>query len=140
MKDVCQLIDGKKLTGSHICLDAIYLRGKSEGAYLNQGRFVHTGDNIILVDGENSGEVFNVPCDGYMGSTFKQLWICSELHLPYILYIIQFYKDLLRNSKKGAAIPHLNRDVFNNIILGIPPINEQIKIVSKVNGLFEMCR
>ena len=61
LKDVCQLIDGKKLTGSHICLDAIYLRGKSEGAYLNQGRFVHTGDNIILVDGENSGEVFNVP-------------------------------------------------------------------------------
>jgi type I restriction enzyme S subunit len=140
LKDVCQLIDGEKSTGNYICLDAKYLRGKSEGTYLNQGRFVHKDDNIILVDGENSGEVFNVPCEGYMGSTFKQLWVCSELHLPYILYTIQFYKDLLRNSKKGAAIPHLNRDVFNNIILGIPPINEQIKIVSKVNVLFEMCR
>ena len=33
---------------------------------------VKTGDNIILVDSENSGEVFTVPQDGYMGSTFKQ--------------------------------------------------------------------
>ncbi len=140
LKDVCQLIGGEKNSGNYICLDAKYLRGKSEGTYLNKGRFVHKGDNIILVDGENSGEVFNVPCEGYMGSTFKQLWVCSELYLPYVLYTIQFYKDLLRNSKKGAAIPHLNRNVFNNIILGIPPINEQIKIVSKVNALFEMCR
>ena len=39
----------------------------------------------MLVDGENSGEVFIVPQDGYMGSTFKQLWISSSMYEPYVL-------------------------------------------------------
>ena len=29
------------------------------------------------------------------------------MHEPYVLAFIQFYKETLRNSKKGAAIPHL---------------------------------
>ena len=73
LKDICQLIDGEKRTGKGICLDAKYLRGKSSAAVIDKGKFVYAGDNIILVDGENSGEVFSVPQDGYMGSTFKQL-------------------------------------------------------------------
>ena len=71
LKDICQLIDGEKRTGKGICLDAKYLRGKSSAAVIDKGKFVYAGDNIILVDGENSGEVFSVPQDGYMGSTFK---------------------------------------------------------------------
>ena len=77
LKDICQLIDGEKRTGKGICLDAKYLRGKSSAAVIDKGKFVYAGDNIILVDGENSGEVFSVPQDGYMGSTFKQLWLSS---------------------------------------------------------------
>ena len=57
----------------------------------------------MLVDGENSGEVFTVPQSGYMGSTFKQLWVSSELYLPYILSFILFCKDVLRNSKKRCG-------------------------------------
>lgn len=117
------------------CLDAKYLRGKSTGDHLQSGKYVHVGDNIILVDGENSGEVFNVPIDGYMGSTFKQLWVSEHLHLPYVLSCIRFYKDELRNSKKGAAIPHLNKDIFRNLIIGIPPSKEQERIMDKLSEI-----
>lgn len=108
LKDICQLIDGEKRNGKGICLDAKYLRGKSSATIVEKGKFVYAGDNIILVDGENSGEVFTVPQDGYMGSTFKQLWLSSAIWKPYILAFILFYKEDLRNSKRGAAIPHLN--------------------------------
>ena len=37
------------------------------------GRIVEKNDLVILVDGENSGEVFKIPYRGYMGSTFKKL-------------------------------------------------------------------
>ncbi len=95
---ICSLIDGEKSNGAYPCLDAKFLRGKSTAAMMQSGKFVHKADNIILVDGENSGEVFNVPTDGYMGSTFKQLWVSSQLHLPYVLDAILFYKEQLRNS------------------------------------------
>ena len=134
--DICRLIDGEKRSGAFPCLDAKYLRGKSAATILQTGKLVQTGDNIILVDGENSGEVFSVPVDGYMGSTFKQLWISSELHLPYVLYFILFYKEQLRNSKKGAAIPHLNKEIFYNLLVGIPPLKEQQRLSESVNILF----
>lgn len=132
---ITSLLDGEKRDGDYVCLDAKYLRGKTSGVFLSKGKFVKKGDNIILVDGENSGEVFNVPCDGYMGSTFKQLWVSESMYLPYVLHFIRFYKDILRNSKKGAAIPHLNKDIFNNLIVGIPPLAEQKRIVEKIEQL-----
>ena len=132
---VTSLIEGEKLEGDYVCLDAKYLRGKSSGDMLSRGRFVKQGDNIILVDGENSGEVFTVHCDGYMGSTFKQLWVSDSMYLPYILCYIRYYKDILRNNKKGAAIPHLNKEIFANLVLGIPPLQEQHRIVLKIEQL-----
>ena len=135
LRSICLLSDGVKQTGSQVCLDAKYLRGKSSPTYLQQGKFVEKDDNIILVDGENSGEVFTAPIAGYMGSTFKQLWISGNLHLPYVLAFIRYYKDELRNSKKGAAIPHLNKDIFNNLIIGIPPYDEQVRIVDRLNSI-----
>lgn len=134
---ICRLIDGEKREGNFVCLDAKYLRGKSAGNLTSKGKFVRTGDNIILVDGENSGEVFSVPCEGYMGSTFKQLWVSETMYLPYVLYFIQFYKDLLRNSKKGAAIPHLNKEIFYSLVIGIPPYKEQMRIANQVELLID---
>ena len=135
LKDICQLIDGEKRNGKGICLDAKYLRGKSSATIVEKGKFVYAGDNIILVDGENSGEVFTVPQDGYMGSTFKQLWLSSTMWKPYILAFILFYKEDLRNSKRGAAIPHLNKELFYNLPIGIPPYQEQQRIAKRINEL-----
>ena len=136
LSSICTLVDGEKKDGQQICLDAKYLRGKSAGDYLQRGRFVQKGDNIILVDGENSGEVFAVPCDGYMGSTFKQLLVSPVMYLPYVLNFVLFYKELLRKSKRGAAIPHLNKEIFYSLIIGIPPYQEQMRIVNKINEIY----
>ena len=137
---ICSLVDGEKSNGAYPCLDAKFLRGKSTATMMQSGKFVHKADNIILVDGENSGEVFNVPTDGYMGSTFKQLWVSTQLHLPYVLDFILFYKEQLRNSKKGAAIPHLNKDIFYNLIIGIPPITEQKRITNRIEELSQLLK
>ena len=140
LKDVCQLTDGEKRNGKGICLDAKYLRSKSSASIVEKGKFVYAGDNIILVDGENSGEVFPVPQNGYMGSTFKQLWLSSVMWKPYILAFILFYKDELRNSKRGAAIPHLNKELFYNLPIGIPPLAEQQRIACQINNLFQLIK
>ncbi|WP_278862026.1 restriction endonuclease subunit S [Leyella stercorea] len=140
LSTICQLTDGLKTTGKQCLLDAKYLRGKSSETIIEQGKLVYKGDNIVLVDGENSGEVFTVPQDGYMGSTFKQLWISSSMYEPYVLAFIQFYKETLRNSKKGAAIPHLNKDLLYGLIIGIPPVHEQERIIDKIKQLTQLLK
>ena len=140
LKDVCQLIDGEKKSVKGFYLDAKYLRGKSSATIIEKGKFVYAEDNVILVDGENSGEVFTVPQDGYMGSTFKQLWLSSAMWKPYILAFILFYKEELRNSKRGAAIPHLNKELFYNLPIGIPPLAEQKRIAERIDELSQLLK
>ena len=108
------------------------MRGKTDIAYLNEGKVVDCGTKVILVDGENSGEVFNVPFRGYMGSTFKILGACKEFNIHYLNTILDFYKDVFRDSKIGAAIPHLNKSLFKSLIIGLPPLAEQERIVAEI--------
>ena len=85
LKNICILSDGDKLQNvEYPILDAKFLRGKSNGTVVTSGKFVPKGSTIILVDGENSGEVFIAPIDGYLGSTFKILKITNEINIDYI--------------------------------------------------------
>ena len=131
--DVCQLFDGEKVRGKEfINLDVKYLRGSKEGSRLSSGKYVPENALMILVDGENSGEVFTTPHEGYQGSTFKQLGISSELNRDYVLLLIQRSRELLKDNKVGSAIPHLNKKLFKQIHVPIPPYDEQIRIVRAV--------
>ena len=131
--DVCQLFDGEKVRGKEfINLDVKYLRGSKDGSRLSSGKYVPENALMILVDGENSGEVFTTPHEGYQGSTFKQLRISSELNRDYVLLLIQRSRELLKDNKVGSAIPHLNKKLFKQIHVPIPPYDEQIRIVRAV--------
>ena len=99
---------------------------------MNEGKIVDCGTKVILVDGENSGEVFNVPFRGYMGSTFKILGASKEFNIHYLNTILDFYKDVFRDSKIGAAIPHLNKSLFKSLIIGLPALAEQKRIVAEI--------
>ena len=137
--DMCQLLDGVKRRGEkHPYLEAKYLRGKVDATILNEGKFVEKGTRLILVDGENSGEVFNSTQDGYMGSTFKVLFFPKVLSEEYVLYFLLFKRTAFRNNKTGAAIPHLNKELFFNMPFPIPPLAEQERIVAKIEELMPL--
>ena len=137
---ICQLIDGEKVQNVNLpLLDAKYLRGKKQAEFLSVGKLAQINDLLILVDGENSGEVFINKEKGIMGSTFKKLIINKKLYLPYVLAFVSMNKDLLRNSKKGAAIPHLNKDIFFGLLLPLPPLEEQKRIVAAIEKMLPLC-
>lgn len=135
--EVCKLTDGEKRTGTEFpYLEVKYLRGKKEKDFVSIGKFIKAGTKVILVDGENSGEVFTVPEDGFMGSTFKALEI-SNVNENYLQYFIHTKKDLYRNNKKGSAIPHLDKKLFFTMPFPLPPtLAEQQHIVNRIESMF----
>ena len=133
----CQLGDGVKSEGSELpYLEVKYLRGVKEAEVVSKGKLIEAGTKVILVDGENSGEVFDILETGYMGSTFKTLIISSGVYDKYLLYFIHSKKDLLRNNKTGSAIPHLNKKLFFDLDFPLPPVAEQQRIVEQIENLF----
>ena len=101
------------------------------------GRIVEKNDLVILVDGENSGEVFKIPYRGYMGSTFKKLKFNTEEIWNYISMFLRKNKEVFKNNKVGSAIPHLNKKLFKEFEFPLPSLNEQKRIVEKLDFLFE---
>ena len=137
MQTLCALVDGEKQNGiERINLDVKYLRGEREAKVLTSGKYTTANTLLILVDGENSGEVFRAPVDGYQGSTFKQLSIHEEMYTDYVLQVINLLRKTLRENKVGSAIPHLNKKLFKAINVPIPPYEEQKRIVNAINQTF----
>ena len=135
--EVCKLVDGEKIADKEYpYLEVKYLRGTKEKSFVTSGKLIKKGTKVILVDGENSGEVFAIHEDGYMGSTFKALSI-ENVDENYLQYFITTKKDLYRNNKKGSAIPHLNKDLFKNMPFPLPPtFDEQQRIVNRIETMF----
>lgn len=137
MQMLCSLVDGEKQSGvERINLDVKFLRGEREAKVLSAGKYVAANTLLILVDGENSGEVFRTPVEGYQGSTFKQLAINDNMYTDYVLQVINLQRKTLRENKVGSAIPHLNKKLFKAIDVPIPPYEEQQRIVNAINEAF----
>lgn len=135
---LCSLSDGEKQIGiERINLDVKYLRGEPNAKTLTAGKFTPANSLLILVDGENSGEVFRTPIEGYQGSTFKRLSIKDDMNTDYVLQVINLHRKILRENKVGSAIPHLNKKLFKEIEVPIPPYNEQKRIVAAINITFK---
>ncbi|MGN8723025.1 restriction endonuclease subunit S [Segatella copri] len=137
MQTLCSLTDGEKQSGiDRINLDVKYLRGERGAKTLSMGKYITANSLLMLVDGENSGEVFRTPKEGYQGSTFKLLNINKELYPEFVLQVINLHRKALRENKVGSAIPHLNKKLFKAIEVPIPPYEEQTRIVNAINKTF----
>ena len=137
MQMLCSLTDGEKLDGKEMPnLDVKYLRGERDFKTLTNGRYVVANSLLILVDGENSGEVFRTQIEGYQGSTFKQLHLNKNMCADYLLYVINLHRKALRENKIGSAIPHLNKKLFKAIEVPVPPYKEQVRIVAAINSMY----
>ena len=138
MQMLCSLIDGNKQSGiERINLDVKYLRGERDPKTLTSGKYISANSFLILVDGENSGEVFRTPIEGYQGSTFKQLLINENMNTEYLLQVINLHRKILRENKVGSAIPHLNKKLFKAIEVPIPPYKEQERIFEAIKLAFK---
>ncbi|WP_290176333.1 restriction endonuclease subunit S [uncultured Alistipes sp.] len=131
--DICQLADGEVIPITELpYLDVKSLRNQTY-TIKDSGKFIKAGTTLILVDGENSGEVFHATVDGYQGSTMKILNINSNINQQYVLNFIKLHQKALRENKVGSAIPHLNKKMFWELIIPIPPIAEQNRIVKEID-------
>jgi len=129
---ICKLEDGAILHQKHLpYFDVKSLRNSSYN-YKENGKYVQSGTTLILVDGENSGEVFIAPMDGYQGSTMKIMNINHQMDKQYVLLFISMYREFLHDNKVGSAIPHLNKKMFKELVIPIPPVDEQRRIVNQI--------
>ena len=136
--NICTLNEGEPITDKEY--PYIDVKGLRTGNYASKqsGKYVPIGRMLILVDGENSGEVFHTPVEGYQGSTMKVLDIANNMNAQYVLFFVMLYQKALRENKVGSAIPHLNKKMFRELVIPVPSIEEQERIVRAIQQRYRI--
>lgn len=135
--EICILDKGKiENCGELPYLEVKFLRNLKNADIKEKGIVVEKNQAVILVDGENSGEVFKVKTKGYLGSTFRILKLSDNVNFDYFIFFMNFVSLKFKNSKVGSAIPHLNKKLFNECEIPLPNLVEQKAIADKLDDSF----
>lgn len=135
--EICILDKGKiENCGELPYLEVKFLRNLKNANIKEKGIVVEKNQAVILVDGENSGEVFKVKTKGYLGSTFRILKLSDNVNFDYFIFFMNFVSLKFKNSKVGSAIPHLNKKLFNECEIPLPNLVEQKAIADKLDDSF----
>ena len=74
---------------------------------------------------------------GYLIRTRYSQWLCPQ-YLKFFMESELYWSQLL-NGTIATAQPNCNGKTLGKMLLPIPPLSEQYKIVEKVNALFDYC-
>lgn len=123
--------------------DDIYVRTHSfsiKETGLHKTRLV-AADTLMLT---NSGATLGIPRICTFPTTFND-GIAAFLNLNYInkIYLYYFLKSktawYLKEASRGQGQPNLNTDIIASTLFCLPPINEQNRIVAKIEKLMAIC-
>lgn len=95
--------------------------------------YCHPADTLLVWDGARAG-LSGRGANGYIGSTLAK--ITSDIAKPdYLFYFIQSNYHFLNTQTKGVGIPHINPTILGSLEFPLPPLNEQTRIVEKLEEL-----
>ena len=93
------------------------------------------GNLLIVCDGSRSGLVGKA-VTGYVGSTLARIDASNEIDINYLYYFIQGKYQVLNTNVKGTGTPHLKQDLLKSFDIYLPSLDEQQRIVTKIEELF----
>jgi len=115
-----------------------YLRGYTSEPneyveFVADDQIVDDGDVLILMDGENAGEVFYGK-QGCMTKTMVKVELTTDaFDKDYFYYQLKAKEPELRQKARGEAIKHLASSDLRSINLIVPSKAQQISVVHYLN-------
>ena len=98
-------------------------------------RVCNEDDILIVWDGARAG-LIGTGVQGALGSTLCNIKF-NYINKKFMYYYFVSKYDLINSNTKGTGIPHVDPIYLDTLVLSIPPLKEQQRIVGKIESLFE---
>ena len=107
---------------------------------LNNGRLIPSNSVIMVCIGGSTGKCAltdrDISCNQQINTASPCKWVLPQ-YLFFFMTSDYFYKTVRANAI-GTATPIINRSTWENLVIPIPPLVEQKRIVAKINEIFAM--
>jgi type I restriction enzyme, S subunit len=103
---------------------------------------LHSGDIVFARTGATVGKSYlirdNVPSDTIFASYLIRINLDRFIIPKFVYNFFQsnFYWEQIKKSSSGIGQPNVNGKKLGKIILALPPLNEQHRIVARIEELF----
>ena len=93
---------------------------------LEKKDYVEVGkDDIIFIwDGSNAGDVF-LGVEGALASTMIKIEPLINVDKRFLFFFLKTKFELFNSTTTGTTIPHVNKSIFENLLVPLPPLSEQ---------------
>ena len=103
--------------------------------------FLQKGDLLICEGGDvGRSAVWNNDREMYYQNALHRVRFLGEINPYFFLYLLECYKGLkiIEKYSKGVTIKHFVQSSLNAMFLPLPPLNEQQRIVNKINEVMSV--
>ena len=137
-----RLLSAKNVRDGHLDFENVDFIAESDYLKSRERWLPQTGDLLIVSVGGTIGRSSLVPEDSNFAlvrsvALLKPLMFCSE----YLKYSMdsQLLQDSIHENKRGGAQPCLYLSEISKFYFPMPPLEEQQRIVAKVDELMALC-
>ena len=101
-----------------------------------------TFGDLLVCEGGDIGRaaIWNYPYDIRIQNHIHKLRAYKQLCTKFFFWVFYFYKATGRIGGKGIGIQGLSSKALDNILIPLPPLKEQQRIVVQIEKLFEQLR
>ncbi len=101
------------------------------------------GDILIARTGGTIGKstlIVDLPSTCVFASYLIRVQLSTKMIYKYTYYFLNsyLYWEQLYNKSKGTGQPNVNSKALSNLLIPLPPVTEQKRIVKKIDELFDL--
>ena len=105
-------------------------------------RYTITKGDLLICEGGDVGRsaIWISDNDILYQNALHRVRFWGGINPRFFMYYMMFYesKGIIKDICKGVTIKHLTGNVLNSIPFALPPVDEQIAIVAKIDEAFKL--